>query len=412
MKMENHTTGESKEKFLTKPLLIIFLTVLIDLIGFGIVIPLLTFYAEEFNATPLDIGLLVASYSLMQFIFAPIIGSLSDRYGRRPVLFLSIIGSGIGYLMLGLANSLWMIYASRILGGITAGNLSTAQAYIADVTTRETRAKGMGLFGMAFGLGFILGPAIAGFLSKFGHAVPFLFASALSFSNAILLFFILPESIKPNTVLHERKSRLAEIISALKNRKFSTITIEYFLLVTAFSIMTTSFAYYTMTNFGYNAPETGYLLGYVGFVAVITQGFLLGKLAKEYGEEKLISIGALILALSLIAVPLVSRESGGLIALLIGTALFSFGNSIASPSLNSLASKMARDDEQGKVLGIMQSAASLARVIGPFICGILLNNNMGKVDVFTLKRTFWTASAIMIATFLVSLYYSLLRKTT
>jgi MFS family permease len=198
----------------------------------------------------------------------------------------------------------------------------------------------------------------------------------------------------------------------LKDRKFSTITIEYFLLVTAFSIMTTSFAYYTMTNFGYNASETGYLLGYVGFVAVITQGFLLGKLAKEYGEEKLVSIGALILALSLIAVPLVSRESGGLIALLIGTALFSFGNSIASPSLNSLASKMARDDEQGKVLGIMQSAASLARVVGPFICGILLNNNMGKVDVFTLKRTFWTASAIMIATFLVSLYYSLLRKTT
>ena len=412
MKMENHTAGESKEKFLTKPLLIIFLTVLIDLIGFGIVIPLLTFYAEEFNATPLDIGLLVASYSLMQFIFAPIIGSLSDRYGRRPVLFFSIIGSGIGYLMLGLANSLWMIYASRILGGITAGNLSTAQAYIADVTTRETRAKGMGLFGMAFGLGFILGPAIAGFLSKFGHAVPFLFASALSFSNAILLFFILPESIKPNTVLHERKSRLAEIISALKDRKFSTITMEYFLLVTAFSIMTTSFAYYTMTNFGYNASETGYLLGYVGFVAVVTQGFLLGKLANEYGEEKLVSIGALILALSLIAVPLVSRESGGLIALLIGTALFSFGNSIASPSLNSLASKMARDDEQGKVLGIMQSAASLARVIGPFICGILLNNNLGKVDAFTLKRTFWTASAIMITTFIVSLYYSLLRKTT
>lgn len=403
-------TEDINERFLSKPLLIIFLTVLIDLIGFGIVIPLLTFYAEEFHATPLDIGLLVASYSFMQFLFAPFLGGISDRYGRRPVLLFSIIGSGLGYLMLGLANSLWMIYASRILGGITAGNLAAAQAYIADVTSKEDRARGMGLFGMAFGLGFVLGPAIAGILSEFGHRIPFLFASFLSFANATLLFFILPESLKRKDSLQHKRSRLEGIVEALKNRKLSILTLEYLLLVTSFSIMTTAFAYYTIENFNYSASQTGYLLGYVGLIAIVTQGFLLGFLVRLYGEERLISMGSLILFLSLVVVPLVSKDSGGLAALLVGTTLFSFGNSIASPSLNSLASKLASEEEQGRVLGLMQSAASLARVIGPFLCGILLNNAFGEVDSFTLKRTFWFAAGIMFVTFAVSTYYSLLRK--
>ncbi len=399
------TETKTNEKFFTKPLLIIFLTIFIDLIGFGIVIPLLTFYAEEFHATPLDIGLLVASYSLMQFIFAPILGSLSDKYGRRPILFLSIIGSGIGYLMMGFAGSLWMIYAGRILGGITGGNLSTAQAYIADVTTRENRAKGMGLFGMAFGLGFILGPAIAGILSKFGHEVPFLFAAGLSFANAILLYFVLPESRKFNETAPEKKNRFAELFDAFKDSRFTIITTEYFLLVTAFSMMTTAFAYYTMTKFGYDVAETGYLLGYVGLIAVIMQGGLFSTLAKKFGEAKLVIFGCFMLVLSFIVVPFVSKDSGGLVALLIGTAFFSLGNSMASPSMTSLASKNATDFEQGKVLGIMQSAASLARVIGPLLCGVLLNNAFNKVDDFTLQRTFWTASALMFVTLLVAIYY-------
>ncbi|HMS39795.1 MAG TPA: MFS transporter [Pyrinomonadaceae bacterium] len=417
----------NNEKFITKPLVIIFITIFIDLLGFGIVIPLLTFYAEEFNATPLDVGLLVASYSLMQFIFSPILGGLSDKYGRRPILFLSIIGSGVGYLMMGFAGALWMIYAGRILGGITGGNLSTAQAYIADVTTRENRAKGMGLFGMAFGLGFIFGPALAGILSKYGHEVPFLFAAGLSFANAILLYFILPESRKFTEAVAERKNRFSEIFDSLKDSRFTIITTEYFLLVTAFSMMTTAFAYYTMTKFGYDASQTGYLLGYVGLIAVIMQGGFFGKLAKRFGEEKLAVFGSFLLVLSFIAVPFVSKDLGistaalipekyaglskfvadygGLIALLIGTACFSVGNSMASPSLSSLASKNANEFEQGKVLGIMQSAASLARVVGPLICGVLLNNALNKVDDFTLTRTFWTASALMFITVLVAIYY-------
>ncbi len=399
------TEQTTNEKFFTKPLLIIFLTIFIDLLGFGIVIPLLTFYAEDFNATPFDIGLLVASYSLMQFIFAPILGSLSDKYGRRPILFLSIIGSGIGYLMMGFAGALWVIYAGRILGGITGGNLSTAQAYIADVTTRENRAKGMGLFGMAFGLGFILGPAIAGILSKFGHEVPFLFAAGLSFANAVLLFFVLPESRKFDEKPVERKNRVIELLDAFKDSRFTIITVEYFFLVTSFSMMTTAFAYYTMTKFGYDASQTGYLLGYVGAIAVVMQGGLFGKLSKKIGEAKLAIFGCFLLVLSFLAVPFVSKDSGGLIALLIGTGIFSLGNSMASPSLSSLASKNASESEQGKVLGIMQSAASLARVVGPFICGFLLNNLMNEVDDWTLKRTFWTSSALMFITFLIAIYY-------
>src|SRR5437868_14866169 len=176
------------------PLLVIFTTIFIDLVGFGIVMPVLPFYVEgtRFNATTRTVGLLFASYSVMQLIFAPILRRLSDRYGSRPVLLISIIGTGIGFLMLGFAKTVWMLFAGRILDGITGGNISTAQAYIADITTKENRAKGMGLIGAAFGLGFVFGPAIGGILSRWGIQVPFLFAAALCFANAILLYFRLP----------------------------------------------------------------------------------------------------------------------------------------------------------------------------------------------------------------------------
>ncbi|MBK6725485.1 MAG: MFS transporter, partial [Acidobacteria bacterium] len=212
-------TDEPKEKFFTTPLIIIFVTIFIDLIGFGMVIPILPYYANTapFNATPLEIGFLVAIYSLMQFFFSPLLGRLSDRYGRRPILFISLLGSAVGYLVIGFANTLFLVFLGRIISGITGGNISTAQAYIADVTSKKDRAKGMGLFGAAFGLGFIFGPALAGVTSKYGVHVPFFFAAVLSFANAIALYLILPESLKPNqrAVLPERKNRLLELFESL-----------------------------------------------------------------------------------------------------------------------------------------------------------------------------------------------------
>jgi len=394
-------------KFLTRPLLIIFLTIFIDLVGFGIVIPLLPFYAEEMHATPLDIGLLVSSYSLMQFIFSPVWGNLSDRYGRRPILFCTIIGSSVGYWILGFANVLWLLYAGRILAGIMGGNLSTAQAYIADVTTRENRAKGMGLFGMAFGFGFIIGPALAGVLSRFGHHVPFLVAASMSLCNAILLYFILPESRKTGdrSAATKRRNRFADLAEALSNKKFGLITVEYFLVIASFAIMTTAFAYYMMVKFGYNAEKTGYLLAYVGFISAIIQGGIFGRLANRVGEASLVAFGSLVLVLTLFAVPFVGADAGGLIILLIGMAGFSLGNSLASPALTSLASKTVGEEEQGKSFGIMQSAASLGRVLGPLLCGVLLNNAVNEVDSHTIFRTFWTASGIMFVAFLIAAYY-------
>src|SRR5204862_1318950 len=298
------------------------------------------------------------------------------RYGRRPSLFFTILGSSIGYIMIGTAGSLWMIYAGRLLAGATGGNLSTAQAYIADVTSRENRARGMGLFGMAFGLGFILGPALAGILSKFGMRVAFLFAAGLSLLNALLLYFILPESrvVRPHDPSVEKKSRWSELASVFANRQFTLVTIEYFLLVTAFSFMTTAFAYYTMVKFGYGADGTGYLLAYVGVLAAVMQGLVFGRLATRFGESNLIIAGSLLLVISLFLVPFISAEAGGLTVLLFGIAGFAVGNSIASPGLTSLASKTADESQQGKSLGLLQSAASLARVVGPLACGVLLNN--------------------------------------
>ncbi len=409
-------TGEAaKEKFFTTPLMIIFATVFIDLIGFGMVIPILPYYAhtEPFMATPLDIGFLFASYSLMQFFFSPLLGRLSDRYGRRPILFFSLVGSAVGYLTLGLANTLFLVFLGRIIGGVSGGNISTAQAYIADVTSKENRAKGMGLFGAAFGLGFILGPAMAGILSKYGVNVPFYVAAAMSLANAIALYFILPESIKPGAQANmpARKNRLLELFDSLSEKTFRDLNLIYFLLITAFSIMTYAFVLYTSFRFDYDAEKNGYLFAFVGVISILVQGVLFGRLVKRYGETALIVVGCAVLVVSLFALPFIGPNYGGVAALLVGLAVMSFGNSLASPGLTSLASKSADEHDQGRTMGIMQSGASMARTIGPLMGGFLLNNALNAIDDNTIYRTFWAASIIMFVALLVAVFFARTKRT-
>ncbi len=402
------------------PLVVIFTTVFIDLVGFGIVIPVLPFYAEgtRFNASPRTVGLLFASYSVMQLIFSPILGRLSDKYGRRPVLLISIIGTGIGFLILGFANTLWMLFVGRILDGITGGNISTAQAYIADITTAENRAKGMGLIGAAFGLGFVFGPAIGGILSRWGVEVPFLFAAGLCFANALLLYFTLPETVTPDhpaRVSAAGGRGFSQLIQSLKNPRLGFVLSIYFLFIVAFSIMTTSFSLFTMFRFGYDAQHTGYLFAYVGVLAVIVQGGLIGRLVKRFGELQLVIVGAFLFAGSLFAVPFVGPQTGGLLALLVGGGLFSIGNSLSAPSLTSLASKSVGPADQGSVLGVTQSVASLARAVGPTLAALLIHSAIAYrggdgephfMSDRSLFVTFWTGSAIMFVALLLAVYFA------
>jgi len=400
-------TSKETEKFFTTPLILIFLIVFIDLVGFGMVIPVLPIYAQvaPFFASPFEIGLVVSIYSWMQFVFSPILGRLSDKYGRRPVLFVSMLGSAVGYVVLGLANTLVLVFVGRIISGITGGNISAAQAYIADVTTRENRAKGMALFGAAFGFGFVAGPAIGGITSKYGVHIPFFIAASLSMIAALSVYFVLPESRKfGSPPPAESGGRIAQLLGALKEREFGTVNLIYFLLVTAFSIMTTAFVLYTAHTFGYNAEQNGYLFSLVGITAAVGQGVFFHKLVKKFGETVLVSFGCIVMAACFFFIPFVSPAFAGISGLIGVCIALAFGNSLASPSLTSLASKITHEHKQGSALGILQSGGSLARAIGPTLAGPLLNNASNTLDTFTIYRTFFAAGAIMLLAFLMALY--------
>jgi len=401
------------------PLLVIFITVFIDLVGFGIVIPVLPYYAEatKFGATPSQVGLLFASYSVMQLVFAPVLGKLSDKYGRRPILLISLLGTSLGFLILGFATTLGMLFVGRIIDGISGGNISTAQAYIADITTKENRAKGMGLIGAAFGLGFVFGPAIGGILSRWGINVPFLFAGALAFANAILLYFALPETVTgdhPARVSAAAGRGWRQLIGSLRNSRLGFVLTIYFLSIVAFSIMTATFSLFMMFRLGYDAFHNGWVFAFVGIVSAIIQGGLIGKLVKRFGEPLLVIVGGLLFSASLLAIPFVTPATGLFAILGIG-AVTSIGQALSAPSLSSLASKTASAGEQGGVLGVMQSVASLARAVGPSLAAALIYSAVAhvgydgqaqKMSDSSILRTFWCAAAIQFAGFFIALYFA------
>lgn len=401
------------------PLLVIFITVFIDLVGFGIVIPVLPFYAEgtKFGATPSQVGLLFASYSVMQLVFSPVLGRLSDKYGRRPILLISLLGTSLGFLILGFATTLTMLFVGRIIDGISGGNISTAQAYIADVTTKENRAKGMGLIGAAFGLGFVFGPAIGGVLSRWGINVPFFFAGGLAFANTILLYFTLPETVTkdhPARVSAATGRGWNQLIASLRNPRLGYVLTIYFLSIVAFSIMTATFSLFMMFRLGYDAFHNGWVFAFVGIISAGIQGGLIGKLVKRFGEPLLVIVGGLLFAASLFAIPFVTAATGLVAILTIGAAT-SIGQALSAPSLSSLASKSASAAEQGGVLGVMQSVASLARAVGPSLAAGLIysaaahigfDGQAQKMSDASIMRTFWTAAAIQFLGFLIAIYFA------
>jgi multidrug resistance protein len=373
------------------PLFVLYLTVFIDLMGFGIVIPILPLYAQDFQASPLAIGWLTGIYSGMQIIFTPILGRLSDQFGRRPVLLISIAGTAIGFALMGMAQSLTLLFIARILAGITGGNISIPQAYIADVTAPEKRSHAMGMIGAAFGLGFTFGPLIGGVMSQISYGAPFFFAAALSVVNAVLIYVLLPESLsREHRAKPHDEASTAEVFRHGRGAMFVLVVATYFFLIAGFAIMTTLFALFTAKRFGYDAHANGYLFGFVGLISVIVQGGLIGRLVKRFGEVALTRVGMILTTVSLALLPF----SNNLTVLLLVCAGLSAGSGIASPPLSGLASQMIERNWQGRALGVMQSAGSTARLIGPLIGGWLLMFDLQK-PVVEYGRTPFLVGAVL-----------------
>ena len=356
-----------------KPLLSIFLVVFIDLLGFSLILPLLPYYAKTFNASDAQVGLLVASYAAAQLIGAPLLGRLSDRYGRRPLLLASIAGTFASFLLLAFAHSLEMLFIARIVDGLTAGNISIAQAYISDVTDAKNRARGLGMIGAAFGLGFIIGPAVGGGLSQFGFAVPALAAAGLSLINLVLVAVWLPESLTVEQraeLARNPKSTLSirDMWDALRRPLIGPLLHTRFFFGLAFSIFQSIFALYALERFGLDAEKTGYILAYVGVLSVITQGFLVGRLTARFTETKLILAATIIMAFSLLGWAL----TPSIALLLVIMAPTSFSGGILNTVINSSISKAVKPMEIGGILGISSSLEAFTRVIAPSLGGLLL----------------------------------------
>jgi len=375
------------------PLIIVFVTVFIDLLGFGIIIPLLPFYAESFGATAVTVGLLATSFSLMQFIFAPVWGRLSDRVGRRPIILLGLLGSCLSYLGFGMATTLTSLFIARIFAGIAGANIPTAQAVVADLTTPENRAKGMGLVGAAFGLGFIFGPAIGGFLSQYGYSVPAYFASGLSLANFAAAWFLLPETLKPEHRATERVGRIDALRSALARPHLPLLLAIGFLIVAAFSAYESTFALFAERAHGFDASSIGYFFAFVGIILVIVQGFLVGRVVKTIGEHHIVPASLAIVAVGLLMIPATRSVS----ALLVANGVMAVGMGFNNPSLMSLVSRYSAAEDQGGVLGLTQSLNSLARIVGPLWGGFAF-------DHLGIGMPYITSAAVMGAAALLALH--------
>lgn len=360
-----------------KALAAIFLVVFIDLLGFSLILPLLPYLAKQFNASDFAVGMLVAVYAAASLVGAPLLGRLSDRFGRRPLLIVSILGNMVGFLLLGFAGSLPLVFAARLLSGLFAGNISIAQAYISDVTDAKNRAKGLGMIGAAFGLGFIIGPAIGGALSQISYSFPAFPAAALSAINLALIALWLPESLTP-----DRRAELAAgprnqpgvlsptaLLAALRRPLIGPLLHTRFFFGLAFSIFQSIFALYALERFNLGAQQTGFVLAYVGVLSVITQGFAIGRLTARFAETRLILFSTALMGVGLLGWALAPNVPVFLVFL----APTAVAGGILNTVINSSISKLVPPHEIGGILGLSASIEAATRVIAPSLGGLLLD---------------------------------------
>jgi DHA1 family tetracycline resistance protein-like MFS transporter len=343
----------------TRPLFIIFLTIFVNLVGFGIIIPLLPFYAETFGASPLIIGLLFAVFSLCQLVAAPALGDLSDRYGRRPVLIFSLAGTVVSFVMLAVAHSVAMLFAARIIDGLSGGNISTARAYVADITAPKDRSRAYGIIGAAFGLGFILGPALSGILSKVSYTAPIWAAAAITLVATAMAWLWLPETVHQARAGTGNPFRyLPELMTRPVARRVLLIDFVYW---GAFAVFQTTFALFGARRFGFDVAETGYFFAAFGVLGAIVQGVCIQPIVHRLGDAPTFRVG-----LAFSAIGLVSAAMAHSVAMLaIAFVPIVPGMGFGHPTMSSLVSLVDRGDEQGRVQGAASAVESLGRTIGP-----------------------------------------------
>jgi len=359
-------------KMTRSPLFLMALTIFIDFAGFGIILPLLPFWAERLRAGPVGVGLVLTIYALAQFLFTPVLGILSDRYGRRPIIFAALLIEALSLALSALAGSLPILLVARFIGGLGASNIGSAQAVVADVTPAEGRARGMGLIGAAIGLGFVVGPALGGALAPLGTAVPFWVTMLVALANALLVLRFLPETRWRGTTrapaspaAHGTGVLLAGWRQVLRHPVVARLVTVNLLFTGAFTAMETVFVLFTQHTFGWTAMQNGYIFTYIGVLIVLLQGGLVGLLARRWGERRLLLVGLGALATGLALLP----WSAHLPQLLIVLGIVSIGDGAVTPMVSALLSFASPPEARGETLGLAQAVAALARVIGPLAAG-------------------------------------------
>jgi multidrug resistance protein len=377
---------------------LIFLTVFIDLLGFGILIPILPSFAiKELGVDETAVGIAIAIYSLVQFMFNPVLGKLSDKHGRKPVIVVCLFINAIGYVIFAFTTSYLILIISRIVAGVGGSSIAVAQAYIADVTTKETRSKGMGLIGSAFGLGFVFGPLIGGFLSKLGYMETGLGAAAFSFIAFIVTMILLPESNVERTEIIDTKRKIFNtdaIIKAFKNPSLAILITLFFILTFSFANIYGTFALLGIQVYGFTDLQNGYMFGIVGLSSAMVQGGLIGPITKLLGKKRILFVGSFLIMITLAIIP----YAGNFLWLAVDSIFLSLGTGMLQPTLLSLISEVTSDAEQGITLGVNQSLSALARMFGPLWGGFTF-------EYFGYPFPFLTGAAFMFLIVLATIFY-------